>query len=456
MKNKIAYLILFLIILTTTIANSYLTFVFMVSFLVIFLIPLSAKKNNIDIFDPYIGISISLLLYSVSTVIYTQIYGHTFYKENFTETALLKYISIVLVGQLGLSVAYFLSRKKATIKPSKVKKSSENNIIKLSVILTILFLPFFYYKFNPFNVQSYADVALSSRLDRMSDTTAGFKDIFLVDIPVTVLLAASTIFVFGKNYASHFRLLGFLLLTLYLSTSLLSGWRSEVISIIVIVAIYFHYQIKRLSLNTAFLGALFIYVLMNLISILRSSTDIYNMTETFSDYTSTFGYQFLDITGSGELLTSTNLLRLVIGIDSGETDFTYGATALSQVLVLIPRFIWPNRPLSASENFVDTFYPGILESGGGYGLFFLIEGYWDFGIIGVFTYTMIFYLIIHRLYNLLVVNFYYDKYGVFIYSLLYGVLILPSIRSGMFGTYKMAILVSTPFIFLIIYSRRKR
>ncbi len=455
-KKKIIYLIFFLIILAMSLVNNYLTFLFVLSFLTIFLTPITAKNSNIDIFDPYIGLSILFFLYSVSTVIYVQIYGQTFYKEEFTETALLKYISIVLIGQVGLSTAYFFSKKHTVKKKFFKKKLSENNIIRLSIVLSALLFPFFYKKFNLFNVESYSNTALSSRLDRMSDATAGLRDVFLIDIPVTILLSASTILLFRKNHILQFRLLGLLILSLYIGTSLLSGWRSEVVSAIILISIYYHYQINKISLNTAILGSSLAYVLINLISILRSSPDIYNIAETFSDYTGSFGYNFLSITGSSELLTSTNLLRLVVGIESGEVEFTYGFTALSQLLVLIPRFIWPNRPLSASENFVDTFYPGVLESGGGYGLFFLIEGYWDFGVIGVFIYTVFFYLIIHRLYTTLVINFSYGVYGVFIYSLLYGIAVLPSVRSGMLGTYKMAALVSTPFIFLIIFSRIKK
>ena len=48
-----------------------------------------------------------------------------------------------------------------------------------------------------------------------------------------------------------------------------------------------------------------------------------------------------------------------------------------------PKGFYENRPLPMAERYVDTFYPGVLESGGGYGFFYIMEGYWALGFFGV-------------------------------------------------------------------------
>ena len=75
-------------------------------------------------------------------------------------------------------------------------------------------------------------------------------------------------------------------------------------------------------------------------------------------------------------------MELITGIRAGRTSYTYGSSVITEFLVFIPRAVYPNRPLPLSERFVDIFYPGVREAGGGHGSFYLQEGYWALGVPG--------------------------------------------------------------------------
>jgi|GEM_PF-5084864 len=62
--------------------------------------------------------------------------------------------------------------------------------------------------------------------------------------------------------------------------------------------------------------------------------------------------------------------------------------------VLVPRFIWPDRPLAASQWFVQEFYPEIAAIGGGFAFSFPIEVLINLSIIGYIVFCFLFGLAI--------------------------------------------------------------
>lgn len=58
-------------------------------------------------------------------------------------------------------------------------------------------------------------------------------------------------------------------------------------------------------------------------------------------------------------------------------------TILNSFGVLVPKIIWPGRPLGAAEWFVQEFYPSVAEQGGGFAFSFVIEVLLNFGWLGV-------------------------------------------------------------------------
>jgi oligosaccharide repeat unit polymerase len=83
-----------------------------------------------------------------------------------------------------------------------------------------------------------------------------------------------------------------------------------------------------------------------------------------------------------------------------------------------------------AERYVSTFYPGVLESGGGYGFFYIMEGYWAFGFVGVFLTMGIYGGLLNVFYRWCRVNMNCDAMAI-----LYGIAIYPlamyAVRSGL-------------------------
>ena len=141
-------------------------------------------------------------------------------------------------------------------------------------------------------------------------------------------------------------------------------------------------------------------------------------------------------------------MRQIKGINDGETSYTYGLSVINEILVFIPRAIFPNRPLPLSEKFVETYYPGVRDMGGGYGFFCLQEGHWAFGIFGIFVFMFFYGKVVQKLYliflasdNSLIANF--------VYSQAYFCLVVVAVRSGIIGNFKALLMNLIPFI--IIY-----
>jgi oligosaccharide repeat unit polymerase len=159
------------------------------------------------------------------------------------------------------------------------------------------------------------------------------------------------------------------------------------------------------------------------------------------------GLAFASLSSSGELAVGQNLMRLISGIQLGETNFTFGASVVSDVLVFLPRSVYPGRPLPLSEKFVEVFYPGVLESGGGYGFFILQDGYWAFGIAGVFIFMLAYGWAVQRIYLAFMKHLTSDL-AVFAYSAVYSAIVLAAVRTGTLGSFKGAMINAMPFIVL--------
>ena len=186
---------------------------------------------------------------------------------------------------------------------------------------------------------------------------------------------------------------------------------------------------------------------------MRGSSDPFEMIRILSETIDERGFEIFGISQSGELATSTNLIRLIQGMHLGETDYGYGINAINQLIAIIPRIIYPERPPIASELFVQTFYPGVYEMGGGYGFFILQDGYWDFGLVGVFLYSIAFGVFTEALYWRFM-KLIADPFWILFYGIIYYQLVFSSIRSGNFASIKAAAIIGLPIYIVYILAIR--
>jgi len=87
--------------------------------------------------------------------------------------------------------------------------------------------------------------------------------------------------------------------------------------------------------------------------------------------------------------TLTTIGDVVAAVPS-EESYRFGGTYVDAVALLVPRFLWDDRPQGASEWYVERFYPRVADEGGGFAFSPIAEAYLNFGTAGV---VVVFFLI---------------------------------------------------------------
>lgn len=446
--------------------NASVTLVYGLIYMSIVLLPLAWRgktRRPLDPFEPYFGLSLLFLLYSISTVQIVEERDVTYYNEAVPPSALFEYVVACLLGQLGLALGYIagLKRHQTGIGCYQTENRGTGRLeerirvlLGPALLISLLMSPFYIDRFNFLDVVSYADAAFESRTMRMEDAAAGVADLLLREPYVILVLCASTVMLFDSR-RKWLRVPAIVILGTYLLTNLLSGWRGQLVLGALLPIIYFHYRVHRLSTIPIIAGGLFVYLLINALSVVRFTTDLSVMWMLLNENIVDTGLAFLRLSGSGELATSSNLLRLIIGFENGETDFYWGWHALSQLGAFVPRLFWPERPPLGNELFVQLFYPGVYEAGGGYGLFFHQEGYWDFGLPGVVLYAFILSYMTRWIYWSLVVKR-GEAFWILLYAVLYGHLVLSVVRTGFVGSLKAAMMAALPLLIIAWLGDKER
>ncbi len=429
---------------------------FTFAFAVLALIPFAARagRGKPDPFRPFIGLLALLYLYSVSTLLFVEAAGATYYGEPVVAVDLSTYRTACLLAAAGISLGALIGqsgRVPMTRLSSATAAAEHTALIWLAAGLAALAFPLIAGKFAPWLATSYGEVALSLRVERLAEHSAGIKETLLETLPITIVLCGCTALMFDSRQAGIMRLVAATIFGLYCVSTLLSGWRGQLMSAALISGIYFHYKVRPIRWYQMIIAALIVYVLINVISVVRATSAPMEMIALLIDAVSDRGFGFLALSQSGELATSTNLLRLISGIRLGESEFGLGSVTLGQLAAFLPRPLMPSRPPIASELFVMTFYPGVLESGGGYGFFMVQDGYWDFGLPGVFFYCLAFGLAVETLYRHLRVRMRSDVV-IFLYAILYSQLVLSVVRNGIFASLKAALIAIIPIGVMVVMS----
>lgn len=468
MKNRISILILLFIgiffIASLTEIGRYFTiwYILIVAFFEIF--PFNKYKPN-DIFYPKYLLLVLYYLYSLSGILVIELKGADSQGTPISLEIIDRFIFSCLLGLTGLSIG-FLAFAKNNLNDLKLplKKINEERIYAILKVFVFFALIINFSeilkKYNIFSIESYADRALSYRLERRESVGSGLYEVFLVDSPV-LIINFFCFYYFLKFKKSKFKKYLFLVpLFFCLMTAILSGFRSSLVNIALPILFLYHYQYSRFKLSIPriifylLLGGLG-YIVINLLAFLRSTSDPIEMVKIIIDLISNKELSFLYIQNSGELQTSTNFMRLILGIQSGEVDFSYGKTILDEILAYIPLAFYPGRPNTVSEQFVITFYPNIYDMGGGMGQYCLLEGYWAFGNAGVFLMSFLFSKYLVKFYKYIAPYLVLSPIYVLIYSQVFDKAVLSVVRGGYIGSIKASLISSIVIILAIMLSKIK-
>ena len=185
-------------------------------------------------------------------------------------------------------------------------------------------------------------------------------------------------------------LLGFgVLLLANLAIHIVTGNRVMIMYLAVVLAIFTHFRIRRLSLVLLAPVAVVGFIGLNVIGVIRGSD--YETLDDFTEQTlssaETVGGDdkeglFYTLTIGEFVVPFETLPQMVRTVGVTEWPW-FGASFLRVPVYVIPSAIFPDRPLPLANWYMKQFY------GSGYGLnegrqfFFLAEGYLNFGPLGV-------------------------------------------------------------------------
>ncbi len=414
-----------------------------------------------DIFHPSWGLLLLLALYSIASGLYIERNGRTYYGEPLIEGVYWRYYIACWMAQLG--VCFGLALKVVSSSESfknSIRTVGTNNLINrqllvFAIIVCVACLPWLLPKLNFLSVKSYRETALSVRVERLGNDTAGIMEVATQYIPVTLMLIVCIGAMFRQSTPIAWRIISAALVGAYFVTGFLGGERYTVLYCGLFLTMYWYYRVRPLNPLTVFAVGFSAYVIMNLIPIIRYTANPIEMWQLLTDSLAKDGLSEFELGKSNELLTAVNLARQIQGILLGESELNWGASVVSDVLVWIPRAFYENRPLPTSEKFVEVFYPGVREIGGGYGFFIVQEGHWAFGVLGPAIF-MAFFGYFVAMVHAAVMRWRDFDVVVFWYAAVYADLVMASVRSGIIGSIKAAMLHSVPFfaIALMLFAVR--
>lgn len=413
------------------------------------------KVRAFDPLAPGIVLIALLFLYSYAGAAFLLKNGCTLYGEVVSAVTLTKYFISCLFSLVAILWGTAVSarwRSKGKLLPFLQRNLDDRAFLRRIVFWTALLCtplaPSLLKAFDFRQAQPYSETAFLSRvLYAEQGASQGLREYFTYMAPLYLVLACAVLLVFRAK--PTFKVAGLLLLFLNTLTMFLSGSRTALAIVFILVLTFYHYRVKRLSLF-AIVGILLLGVLMaNVVSLLRFTSDPMTMLQAAKEFFTSEDTKVASVSQSGELLTAQNLMRLIQGIDRSETGYTFGGSLLTELLTFVPKALMPSRPLTLAESFVDIFYPGVLESGGGLGFFFVMDGYWAGGYLGVILFCFLYGLLIDRFYS------WFSVYaGSDAMAILYGVALFPlamfSVRSGLIISLKTTLMDIAPILFVML------
>ncbi len=405
------------------------------------------SRQSIDILEPYFVVIFLYTLYSWISAL-----SEVSSEGVFISIMPIYYICLI-VGIVGFMLGYRCNYTSSNIirKITSFKLAiSYPRFFKILLLLTIIF-SLINYKylmgiFNISNISSYAE-ALSSRAE-YSDISGPI--LYLQQLSITLILMS---LLFKSFVNRKLSVIAFIFFGIYAIIGVMGGGKSLVISFVTVFIIYYNYYVKRLRIFPVAIITALLLVFATMINHVRSTTNLLTMFNLAIDYATANPVLLLPIS-SGELVgPPRTLMDVANAIQTGSMNFSFGYTWLTDILIFIPRFIYPNRPLPTPELYVQLLRP-MAPKGFGAGGFMPLDGYWAFGYIGVFVIMFIYGSLLAFVYRIVKTNI--DNGAVLlIYAFGFFHLITIAIRTGFFGTVKGSIMFVLPFLIILFLSKKK-
>jgi hypothetical protein len=231
----------------------------------------------------------------------------------------------------------------------------------------------------PSRIVAYGDWAFSSRAEALLDPQSGIGA-YSGELCIFLVLTALLVPLFcGWKVRWLTVAIAFALAALTLK----SGQKSYSLFLVSGLIAWWNYRKKRLAGSHLLIAGALAYLCLTLFNHVRHTSSLEEMATSAVDLVRSDPV-FLTPAYGGELTSAVHeYLILLDAMKTGQAKITYGGTLLRDIAAFIPRPIWPDRPLSASQYYMQSFYPKAFEEGRGVGLYLVAEAYWAFGFMGV-------------------------------------------------------------------------
>jgi len=414
------------------------------------------RGRFLDVFAPLLPGLVLLYLYAAASALAIEVTGISNSGDVISPGVLRPYYLACLLGGAGLGLGSVLSPHPGSDPFSRALGPEDGRFLRilwvLAPILGCLCLPWLRESFDVLHVKGYVQTAGEGRLIKQAmGSSQPLQEVFLTQVPRVLILALAVLAVVRTRNLGA-RLLGAGVLFLHGATLILGGQRGILAMFGAFLLAFWHYRIRPMTFPA--LAGVFVagFLMTSTLSFVRVTSDPAEMVRLLGEGLRSGDTGFLAFRSSTEFAVGQNLMRLIDGLDHGQARFTHGASILTEAETYIPRILYSGRPLPMSERFLEVFYPGIREEGGGLGFFILMEGYWAFGLPGVFLSMVFFGWALDRVYLAFSRNGMTDFSAMWYGYVLYSCVFM-SIRTGLLGTFKVALMVSLPFLLVKACSR---
>ncbi|WP_158235960.1 O-antigen polymerase [Limnohabitans sp. B9-3] len=413
---------------------------------------LLGSGRTFDVFDPYHGVSILHLLYSSAALMFVAEARFIPQGDYINISHALEFSKVSLFIQITLSFVnnIFSNQKIQDFAPANNSGLKlERGSIRLALLILLALLMLQVGELNPIGISSYGDRVLDYNVNKRGQSTSGLTEFIEIFAQIGILFLSVYILIV-ESKKNHLRLFAVSIIGLLLVKYFLAGDRSSLVTCIFFLLIVRHYFVANLNIVYVLLCSIFGYVIFNLISIARVSSDPFEMIFIVTNYILENGITIFALDKSGELMAGANFIKLISEVDA--TGVRFGGNALDSILSFIPRFMMNREAYFGNETFVRWYYPEVFTQGGGHGYFLPMDGYWDFGVVGALVFMVVYLSILKHFYYLLLKNKSKIIY-IFVYAVFFSQLIAFGMRSGVYAASKQFLIYAAPLVLIILLLR---
>jgi oligosaccharide repeat unit polymerase len=403
------------------------------------------ETESFDLLEPYYVFLAIYTLYSWGGAWNAALYSRQF------DSIMPMYHWAVVLGLIGFVAGYQWRRRSAQA-PLHLDISLSKFTTAcwvMAVVFGILTFGHWSRLFDLSAMLPYTETAWEWRLSRTA--SSGLVE-YLDKIAITVMVAALFLRSFTKKKVG---IISICLMIAYVILTIAEGSKTPLVHAVLLVVMLIHYLIRPIRVRHALVLGVGLYVFATLFNNVRNTTQFSLMYSQAVELVRENPSVLLPA-NSGELIgPSKTLMDVIYAIGHGNLSYSLGYTYVTEALTVIPRILYPARPLPLSELYMTIFYRQEYAQGKGHGLFLLTEGYWAFGYFGVLLEMFVYGWIVSRLYEAFLPNKHKGPI-VLIYANLYLPMVLTITRTGLLLSLKGTLMTFAPFAILLLLSREPR